>query len=276
MLLNIFHVDWIFWDTIIIIFLILLLIGVKIYKNSHRWRLSFSNEAINKHVYKNLEAEDLNINKSIKNWSLTENLNFKDEKLIKPTIILIRTNRKRRLLNILTEGLCSYGYNIITIRLTFPMRKIDNLSNKMILEDIRKIISLTIKYINQKVRYVNSKYIILNYSDPILLYISLLDDENNLGIIMVNPKINKTNLELYLNAQKKGNTKNQLHFVFSTKSNIAMKNLNQKRFLKKVLPKNEDNINYLTIEKARRSFKYYETILLSMIIDLIENKFLNI
>jgi len=277
MIYDIFHVDWIFWDTIIIILLLLLLIGVKIYKNSHRWRLSFSNEALQKHFYNNLAGgENLNINKMIENWSLIENINFKDEKLIKPTIILIRTNRKRRFFSILTEGLCSYGYNIINIRLNLPIRKKDNILNKTIQENLRKIICLIIKYINQKVRNIDSKYIVINYSDPELFYISLLDDENNLGIIMVNPKVNNTNLESYLPAQKKENIKHHLFFVFSRKSNFAMNNLNQKRFLKKVLPKNEEYFNYLLIKKARRSFKYYETILLSVIIDLIENKFQNI
>ncbi len=43
MLYDIYQIDWIFVDTIIIILLILLLVSVKIFKSTHRWRSSFSN-----------------------------------------------------------------------------------------------------------------------------------------------------------------------------------------------------------------------------------------
>ena len=43
---NIFQINWINVDTVIIILLLLLLSSVKIFKITHRWRSSFSNQAV--------------------------------------------------------------------------------------------------------------------------------------------------------------------------------------------------------------------------------------
>jgi len=52
--------------------------------------------------------------------------------------------------------------------------------------------------------------------------------------------------------------------------------MNRRRFLTEILPNNQDIFQYITVTKAKNSFKYYETILLSIIIDIIENNFLNL
>ena len=71
---DIFQLDWIFIDTIIIILLILLLLGVKVYKLTHRWRFSFSNEALEYTIYRKppLKINDQSISSS--NWTLTRNI----------------------------------------------------------------------------------------------------------------------------------------------------------------------------------------------------------
>ncbi|MCK4238559.1 MAG: hypothetical protein KAX33_05505, partial [Candidatus Lokiarchaeota archaeon] len=53
----IFQIDWIFWDTIIIFLLIIFLISVKIFKNTHRWRNFLSNPLIMENKTKNFEIQ---------------------------------------------------------------------------------------------------------------------------------------------------------------------------------------------------------------------------
>ena len=64
---DIFRVDWITIDTIIIILLILLLIGVKVLKEVYRWRFFFSNtstiQRVDKHPYLNTQLSPIFIKK---------------------------------------------------------------------------------------------------------------------------------------------------------------------------------------------------------------------
>ena len=46
MLNGTFLIDWVFIDSVIIILLFLLLFSVRIFKNTHRWRSTYSNEAL--------------------------------------------------------------------------------------------------------------------------------------------------------------------------------------------------------------------------------------
>ena len=68
-----FRIDWVFIDTIIIILLILLLIGVKVFKSTHRWRLNFSNTALEYHSFHKTQDQVTNRVISKKYWYLTKN-----------------------------------------------------------------------------------------------------------------------------------------------------------------------------------------------------------
>ena len=53
MVTNIYQIDWVLVDTTIIVLLFLLLLGVKIFKSTHRWRSNFSNEALEYYSFNN-------------------------------------------------------------------------------------------------------------------------------------------------------------------------------------------------------------------------------
>jgi len=272
---DIFQLDWIFIDTIIIILLILLLLGVKGYKLTHRWRFSFSNEAIEYTFYRKppLKIDDQSISTS--KWTLTRNIFLREESNKKPTIVILRTNYKKRLLYILTEGLSSYGFNVINLRLKIRLDKKDNQFDTTLITSIRRLISIIIDFFKEKDSAFNFNYTLLNYSKSSLSYTSILTDPKNCGMILINPKLNDENIKNYNNLFDSSHLNSQLFSIFSKRSIFIFNNKNLKRFLNLYNHKKEKKLNIITIKKANYSFNYYETILLGIIINLIENKLLN-
>ncbi|MFX1320810.1 MAG: hypothetical protein ACFFAQ_04110 [Promethearchaeota archaeon] len=273
---DIFQLDWIFIDTIIIILLILLLLGVKIYKLTHRWRFSFSNEALEYIFFRKPPLKINNQSISTSKWTLTRNLSLREEINKKPLILILRTNYKKRLLYILTEGLSSYGFNVISLRLKIRLDKNNNLFNKTILDNIRSLISTIIDFFEEKDSEFNFNYILLNYSKSSLSYKSILTDPKNCGMILINPKLNNENIKNYNDLFGSSHLNSQLFTIFSKRSIFILNNKNLKRLLGLYNHQKEKKLNLITIKKANYSFNYYETILLGMIISLIENKLLKV
>ena len=117
MLCNTFRIDWVFIDSVIIILLFILLFTVRIFKSTHRWRSSFSNEALEYYLSTPMFESVKKQFNFVKKLSLTRYSSLKGKINDKPLIIIFRTNYKRKLLRILTEGLSSYGFNIISVRI---------------------------------------------------------------------------------------------------------------------------------------------------------------
>lgn len=271
---DIFQLDWIFIDTIIIVLLILLLLCVKLYKLTHRWRFSFSNEALEFISYRKPPLEINNQSISTSKWTLTRNVSLREEINKKPLIIILRTNYKKRLLYILTEGLSSYGFNVINLRLKIRLDKNNNLFDKALLDNIRHLISTVIDFFKEIDSEFNLNYLLLNYSKSSLSYISILTDPKNCGMILINPKLNNENIKNYNDIFKSSPLNSQLYTIFSKRSIFILNNKNLKRLLSLYNHQKEKKLNIITIKKAKYSFNYYETILLGMIISLIENKLL--
>ncbi len=271
---DIFQLDWIFIDTIIIVLLILLLLGVKLYKLTHRWRFSFSNEALEFISYRKPPLEINNQSISTSKWTLTRNLSLREEINKKPLIIILRTNYKKRILYILTEGLSSYGFNVINLRLKIRLDKNNNLFDKALLDNIRHLISTVIDFFKEIDSEFNLNYLLLNYSKSSLSYTSILTDPKNCGMILINPKLNNENIKNYNDIFKSSPLNSQLYTIFSKRSIFILNNKNLKRLLSLYNHQKEKKLNIITIKKAKYSFNYYETILLGMIISLIENKLL--
>jgi len=271
---DIFQLDWIFIDTIIIVLLILLLLGVKLYKLTHRWRFSFSNEALEFISYRKPPLEINNQSISTSKWTLTRNISLREEINKKPLIIILRTNYKKRLLYILTEGLSSYGFNVINLRLKIRLDKNNNLFDKALLDNIRHLISTVIDFFKEIDSEFNLNYLLLNYSKSSLSYTSILTDPKNCGMILINPKLNNKNIKNYNDIFKSSPLNSQLYTIFSKRSIFILNNKNLKRLLSLYNHQKEKKLNIITIKKAKYSFNYYETILLGMIISLIENKLL--
>ena len=107
----------------------------------------------------------------------------------------------------------------------------------------------------------------MHYSDSPIPYKSLQSDENNIGMISINPKINKVNMR---KISVLAEFESKLHLIFSKKSYLVLNNNNLKKFLKEFPHYNNLGIDLTIIEKSGKSYKYYETILLGIILNIIE------
>ncbi|MFX1571323.1 MAG: hypothetical protein ACFFB0_01105 [Promethearchaeota archaeon] len=275
MVSDVFQIDWIFIDTVIIVLLFLLLIGVKIFKSTHRWRLSFSNEALEYYAFP--EVIENNKNQLIKRkYSyLIKNCSRRKETSKLPLILILRTNFKKKLVNILNEGLCSYGFNVINIEIKIKRNKKYNLLNNIISEEMNSFIIKIINYFQNKNLITQSNFIMLNYYNSSFSYHRFLADVKNLGIILINPKVNIFNINHYQNLFDRSTPNHQLSIVFSKNSIFLFKNKNLKIFQRELKKRRTDKPKVIILEKANRSFKYYETLLLGIIIDLIEDNLNN-
>ncbi|MHA1932001.1 MAG: hypothetical protein ACW96X_05645 [Promethearchaeota archaeon] len=271
MINDIIHIDWFFVDTIIIALLILLLLSVKIFKSTYRWRLSFSNEALEYHSFHNIEEQVRSRNLSTKYWDLTRNTSLINTSVRDKVILILRTKYKKKLLRILTEGLSTYGFTVISVKVKKKNDSNSQISEKII-NEVFALISSIITISKQKGFIQDSDYTLLEYSNSLLANKAILTEPNNKGLILLNPKLatNHTGIqEKILNNQQQYP---QLFYIFSKRSIFILKNRNLKRYKKILGDENDNKIKLVILEKSHRNFKYYETILLGIIIDIIENK----
>ena len=268
---DIFRVDWIFIDTIIIIGLIILLITVKIYKNVARWRSSFSNEAITSTKFKKTDIK-LNTNSVfIKEWEIIRNVIFKKENSSKHLIVIVRTNHRKKLLHILTEGLVSYGFNVLYIYMEIkPCPNCDPLE-KSIKDETRYVVSAIINLMKERDLISNPNYIALTFYKSLLSYTPLITDTRSRGMIVMNPTLNDVNLRNISQILSISNLSSSIFFIFSQKSILYIKNKNLEKFMTKYSEIDKKKLEFHIMDKVRMSFKYYETILLGKIIEFIEN-----
>ncbi|MFW9949925.1 MAG: hypothetical protein ACFFKA_07360 [Candidatus Thorarchaeota archaeon] len=252
---DIFRVDWILIDSIISVILIFILVGVNILKKLRRWRLSLSNENLERLIVKPSLYENFRGIKRIKRWTITYPKDkIKIDEL--STIIIIRTFRRFMLLTALTEGLSSYGFKVFN----FWIKK--HIKSKLY-EDLDKfMLSDILKYqYNDKLK-LNTSYFLLVSSKIPFETITQLVDPSNLGIIILNPTIN---CKYYLNLSKNF----KFYGIFNEKIAPFIRNPNLKKFLKS--QRMNEIMKFRVIKGAKPSFKYYETILLSELIKIIKH-----
>lgn len=266
MTFDIFRVDWILVDTIIIILLVLLLISVKIFKEAYRWRLSLSNEFLTRRTAKSLS---FNLDRPliyIKKWNLTKSKVIREEISSKPSIFIIRKHRKQMLLKILTEGLSTYGFNVVNIWLKIK----DKGKSKTIRDierEIQQILSSSLLINNQDLHLLSQRYVVVNFDKKIIPYNFITKNSNSVKLILINPRLNLVNLKIIQNLETVSNPQFQLFIIFSERLNPFFKNWNSnKKILSYKTLKNTNKIKYHTIQKTKSAFKYYETVLLSIII----------
>ena len=271
MTLDIFRLNWILIDTIIIILLLLALISVKIFKKKYRYRFSLSNEALECINSEKSIIKFKNLNIFVKDWSLIKNKIISDKISEKPLIIIIRTNNKKKLIHILSEGLGSYGFDVVNLYLEIkPYTHYDFLENS-VKEETKNVLSKTINFYKQNKLIYNSDYFLINYSKSNLCYNSILSDIHNKGLILINPTLNKVCISNLHNILNNTDLKSDVYTIFSKKSNFNIINNNYKKFLQEFNESTNTHLKIISLEKAKDSFKYYETILLGIIIKIIEN-----
>ncbi len=264
MAINIFQMDWLLIDTIIITLLILSLIIVRIFKEMYRFRFAISNESLECISF---NAVFKNQNVVVKDWFLVKNQILAPINITRPLIVIIRTNIKKRLNRVLTEGLSSYGFNVLYINLKFRNDLFDKSSNEEIRGVLTEIISLCVK----KGLIINSNYILTNSYESNLYYSSILSDDHYKGMILVNPKFKKSSVRYLISIINEVNLKPLIHAIFSKKSKLNLKNKNYKIVLREFNELNNTNLRLISLEKVKNSFKFYETILLGTIIKILEN-----
>ena len=266
---NIFQVDWITVDIIIITLLILLLIGVKVLKEAYRWRFFFSNASTIRRIDRHPDINTHFSMISIKKCTLTKSSVSQQENLTKPPIIIIRRFRKLMLLKALTEAFCSFGYSVINVHLKTMTNTGTNRMTSEVEEEVKQTFPSIVKFYNQDADIVNQHYNIIDFKKRLLPYNLLLKDLDCRSLILINPRLDSYNLELFSTLLDDSNKDTQLITIFSEKLNPFFTN----KKIKKILLDNETlkNSKITTIQKAKSTFKYYETILLSVIIRYIKN-----
>jgi len=270
MTFDIFQVDWITVDIIIIVLLILLLIGVKVLKEVYRWRFFFSNPSTIRRVDNLLDINNQFSSISIKKCTLTKSSVFQQEDLTKTTIIIIRRKRKLMLLKALTEAFCTLGYNVITVRLKMLTKNRTELMTSDIEKEFQQTFSAIIMFYNQDTHLGGQNYNVIDFSKEIMPLNVVLKDNHCKNIILINPRLKSYNLETFLTLLDDSNKFYRIITIFSEKLNPFFKN----RYVKKILLSNETfkNSKHTIIQKAKSTFKYYETLLLSVIIRYIEKQ----
>ena len=270
MINDIFQLNWVFVDTVIIILLILLLLGVKLFKATHRWRLSFSNNNLEFYSFSKTPANLKSRFIKIKHWSITKNSPIIKNNNKTPLILILRTNVKRKLIKILTEGLSSYGFTIINAKIKIKYNS--KTGNELIKSEVKSLISSAFDFFEKKGLINTFDHLTINYSKSFVPPTAILSEPDNIGLILINPKINKMNIGRFKEIQINSLQYPRLFYIFSKKNIFILKNRSLKRLIKESDDKNTIIAKLTTLERSNRNFKYYETILLGTIIDIIENK----
>lgn len=272
MLYEIYQVNWVLIDVVIIFLLFLLLIGVKIFKSSHRWRSKFSNDALESYSlpksYNNGTGRFL----TVKHCSLTRNPSLYKENRDIPTIFMIRTKFKKPLTKIITEGLSSYGFNIVNLKLKVNSRI--KISNGVIDDEMNSLIYSVIGYCNREAIISIQRYILINYSKLFIPTEKLLSDPMNDGLLCINPRMIKHKIRNVKDIFDRYPQCPQIFYIFSRRNLFLLKNPDLKCFVNEFTEMPISKVELITVEKSTRNFKYYETILLGIIIDIIQNKLL--
>ncbi|MHA2390933.1 MAG: hypothetical protein ACXAEX_03100 [Promethearchaeota archaeon] len=272
MINDIFQVDWVFVDTMIIILLFLLLIGIKVFKATHRWRTTISNNNLSLHSFsktpKNLEHHFIKTTQ----WIIAQNSLTIEQNKKSPLILILRTNLKRRLNKILTEGLCSYGFTVIHAKIKIEHNHFPETENNIIENEFKYFISSILDYFEKEGLISNSDHLTINYAKSLLPPTAILSEPDNIGLILINPKINKKNVGHFKELLISSLQFPQLFYIFSERNALFLKNRSLSCIIKEINDKNKHKVQLKTLEKSNRSFKYYETILLGIIIDIIETK----
>ncbi|MFW9770588.1 MAG: hypothetical protein ACFFBY_13890 [Promethearchaeota archaeon] len=267
MAFDIFRVNWILVDIIIITFLILLLIFVKIFKYLNRWRTLLSNEKLLRIIFEGSALKTENKNYSIKKFELIKDLD--EDNPLKTLILIFKTSKKRKFINALAEAISSYGADVIILDckiLRKPAKENIKIESQ---KEIMKLIYSIYKFFDQNRIHINKNYYVVNFIPNNLMFKAFINDINNEKLILINPKLNKFNKNLLTPIFKSNDLKARLSIIFSGKINRILKKISLKRFIEGLNGSFKDEI--YAFEKASNSFKYYETFLLVSIIKIIEN-----
>lgn len=273
----IFQIDWVFWDTIIIFLLIIFLISVKIFKNTHRWRNFLSNPLIMENKTKNFEIQcgeqeifriSFTLFESIIN-DVAENNNNKTSNL------LIIFKKRRYNTYPYAEALASIDLKVVFIDFK-KVRKVEGkklvkikISGELI-DKISKAIYIHFIDIGDGPEYQKIVFLFPNLTIQFLKISTLTNFFDKFFLILSNFSENYEILKNFLNQDIID--KKKLYFIIPLKRLLKLDEdqLNKINRLKDNYKIHEKNI--LILEKSFKSLKNYETIIIGFILNNIFNK----
>ncbi len=268
---DIFRVDWILVDSIIIIILIIILCSVKIYRIKHRWRNYITNDSITKVDLDTcfLQFEDNKI--YAKKCNLLFNPLILKIKPNLPFIFIISSHSLHYLPHAVVEGLCSYGFTIIHL----DIRKkwwILKKTNSVINHESPNIIDEAFEYLKSNMYELNHQYWIIDFNSRLSFKEFQSNSFQQIGTILINPSLD------YCHSNMKSNlfhsdTKARFNLIFSKNSYLWFRNRKIKKFMKILSQKTTTNIKLEVLEGANIFFKNYETLLLAKIMNYLQTKF---
>ncbi len=267
---EIFKINWLLIDTLIIVLLLIFLFSVKIFKFISRWRYSFSNKALIKKIVKKSELDDNGSSILIRKMIIVRNkaLNFLE--LPRICAINLMTKNEIRIKHFLTKGLSSYGFDVVNLKINLQNDYDDELSEDVREEGIKKIIATTKVHL-QKMECPSSSYMLILDSTCKLLNFKILFEKENKAILLINPKINRYFRKTFSRILLSENIKRKLLIIFTKKTYLLLNNKNPKKISKLIPDDQKGKFNVKLLENSRKSFKYYETFFLGMIIDFLKS-----
>ncbi len=273
----IFQIDWFFWGTVIIFLLIIFLISVKIFKNTHRWRNFLSNPLIMENKTKNFEIQcgeqeifriSFTLFESIIN-NVAENNNNKTSNL------LIIFKKRRYNTYPYAEALASIDLKVVFIDFK-KVRKVEGkklvkikISGELI-DKISKAIYIHFIDIGDGPEYQKIVFLFPNRTIQFLKISKLTNFFDKFFFILSNFSKNYEILKNFLNQDIIN--KKKLYFILPLKRLLKLDEdqLNRINRLKDNYKIPEKNI--LILEKSFKSLKNYETIIIGFILNNIFNK----
>lgn len=251
---DIFHVDWITVDSIIIIALILTLIAIKIIKQSTRWRHSIVNEKLEQSKFDGnlliLNSQKVKLNY----WNFIRSKEDNRNQLL----FVFRTGKKNRLLHALIEGIASLGLSVIDVKFEILIK--ERTQNDLV-EDLEGIIHSILNHMDQE---NHKSYIIIALREKPIN--TIIKEERCKLQILINPKFSQIDFKMITLNFRSDSMQN---LVISEYSHKFIKNHWIRNFFK---ADQEALSNLIIIKNAKRNFKYYETMLFGTLTELITQK----
>ncbi|MBD3253985.1 MAG: hypothetical protein GF383_02780 [Candidatus Lokiarchaeota archaeon] len=259
MSIDIFRLDWILIDTIIILLLLVFFVVVKLFKWKNRWRNELSNISLKKQALPTNNIIADTSNPSINGFNLVYSKVDSGEK---SNLIFIR-DKSDKLTQILLEGIATYGNKVLEIIV----------DSKRIYEDIQDLYPRIRSFIEsnkENFSLGSETYILLNQVPLTPTFDLHFFKPISEKIILINPEITGIFLRTL-----------QSRDLIMTLLETSILVFNKKKFnkfktkLKKVdiaYQVSSENTNILVINNCNKQFKYRETVLLSGILKIINSK----
>ncbi len=271
MCIDLFHVDWVFWGTIIIILLISFLVSVKIFKYTQRWRSSLSNTSLILEELRDFKIETSQQHRYKFSIVLITTREVLKAQMKAPLIIIFK--HKEQTLSY-AEALANIGNKVIIIDFA-KLRKIKNgkfLKTEVDDELLSPISKSVCNYFSNLEYGSKEECNLVLFPNAIKHFLKCKTYEhifNNIFLIFGNIPKDFELLDKFL--QRNSITKSKFYYIIPIKRFLKDSKdlLNPLNRIKKTYKLNEKN--FLILENSTKSMKNYETIVIGFISNIILN-----